>query len=195
MPLPWPCSPYCDVVRHDIADGCARPGGAACCNTTESPWHFKVEGVDRGSMWLVLVGSTVMVVKFTFEILYAAHDYMRKQAELDRYVQDTRAIGTRNEHMTAIETTNAKMMEGLGDALTKQLLGGRAVEPEAVATTLIAIKTLAELRKQGLDMQLAANAPKELKEEYRDFVLSDMDKLMSKELPQLTEGAKDLGTT
>jgi|GEM_PF-5891090 len=146
-------------------------------------------------MWLVLVGSTVMVVKFTFEILYAAHDYMRKQAELDRYVQDTRAIGTRNEHMTAIETTNAKMMEGLGDALTKQLLGGRAVEPEAVATTLIAIKTLAELRKQGLDMQLAANAPKELKEEYRDFVLSDMDKLMSKELPQLTEGAKDLGTT
>lgn len=159
--------------------------------------QITVEGVDRGSMWLVLVGSATMVVKFTFGMLYAANHYMRRQAELDRYVQHTQAIGALNEYVVTIQNANGKMMESVGDALTKQLLEGRAVDPEAVATTLNAIKTLAELRKQGLEMQLAANAPKELKEAYREFILPEMNvgELMPKIPRQLTAGANDGGTS
>lgn len=153
--------------------------------------HIRLEGVDRGSIWLMLIGSTVAVVKFTFGILLASNHYMRKQAELDRYLEGTKAISSLNDYVRTVEDANAKMMSGLSEALTKQLLEGREVDGEAVNTTLNAIKTLAELRKQGLEMQLAANAPKEVKDVYEQFFLRDLGvgELMPKLPPQLTAGA------
>lgn len=157
--------------------------------------HLRLEGMDRGSMWLMLVASAVGVVKFTFGLLLAANHYMRKQAELDRYLEGTKAITGLNEYVGGIEQNNAKLMTALGDSLTKQLLEGKPVDGEAVNTTLNAIKTLAELRKQGLEMQLSANAPKEVKDVFEQFVLRDMSvgELMPKLPLQLTAGSADSG--
>lgn len=155
--------------------------------------HLRLEGLDRGSMWLMLAGSTVAVVKFTFGILLAANHYMRKQAELDRYLEGTKAVSGLNEYAAAIEQANAKMMTALSESLTKQLVEGKEVDGEAVNTTLNAIRTLAELRKQGLEMQLSANAPKEVKDVFEQFVLRDMGagELIPKLPPQLTAGGSE----
>ncbi len=161
-------------------------------DTIESPVKrifdesFVFGGFDVGSEWLEFANMTQPVLLFIAGLLAASYKYLKLGAECELREKEIERYAIGNEHLKSVQQANAALLQAVVRKMAEELNEERSQAPiqnENINITLVAIKDLSSLIKEGLVARPALSAPavvqegfsrpKELMDAVRPLLLSE----------------------
>lgn len=125
---------------------------------------LKVEGVDTGSVWMVLSAGTAAALNVVARTVEALGKLVDAIAHYRKQMAFIRSLDADTEIRKQQEALNQRMQEQLVESLARQLAASptgeppRAPDQELVRTYVLSLQTLQELSNRGAEIRLIAAA-------------------------------------